>query len=539
MGPSGAGKSSLLNVLAGRVAHGGDKTITGSITVDGQAIDPFAYRKQIAYVMQDDAISPTSTPREALTFSASLRLARGTSKEKIKLVVNTMIEDLGLTGCADRMVGGGLIKGISGGERKRTSVGVELVTDPSLVFLDEPTSGLDAYSAHQCVSLLKKLSSSGKCTVLCTIHQPSSEVFLQFDSAILLKSGRVVYGGPVLGVQKHFNSCGYPVPDLTNPADHAMFTVQIVDDAEMDKVGLFQIEDASKGFSGSFDGDDSGGIVPVVTATFMTQLSWLMRREMNGLVRDKGALVGRFGITIFLNLLFGLIFRNAGNRDDSQEGFFYDHFGALTMVTISSMFGAAQPTLLEFPQQRPIFLREYSTGTYSIMPYFISKVCFEVPLAFVQSLVQWLVVYWLISFRGSFILLLLASFALGLASASIAVLMGCAVADVKTATELMPVVFVPQMLFAGFFVSTDQIPSYLRWAQYLCSLKYAMNILSIIEFGDGACQEGAEGACKALLDSNEIEEDKWWAYVLVLAALFFGFRIIGARVLTIKATTVF
>ena len=116
MGPSGAGKSSLLNVLAGRVAHGGDKTITGSITVDGQAIDPFAYRKQIAYVMQDDAISPTSTPREALTFSASLRLARGTSKEKIKLVVNTMIEDLGLTGCADRMVGGGLIKGISGGE---------------------------------------------------------------------------------------------------------------------------------------------------------------------------------------------------------------------------------------------------------------------------------------------------------------------------------------------------------------------------------------------------------------------------------------
>jgi hypothetical protein len=127
------------------------------------------------------------------------------------------------------------------------------------------------------------------------------------------------------------------------------------------------------------------------------------------------------------------------------------------MVTISSMFGAAQPTLLAFPEQRPIFLREYSTGTYSIMPYFISKVCFEFPLAFAQSLVQWLVVYWLISFRGSFMLLLLASFALGLASASIAVLMGCAVADVKTASELLPVVFVPQMLFAGFFVSTDQV----------------------------------------------------------------------------------
>ena len=150
------------------------------------------------------------------------------------------------------------------------------------------------------------------------------------------------------------------------------------------------------------------------------------------------------------------------------------------MVTISSMFGAAQPTLLAFPSQRPIFLREYSTGTYSIMPYFISKVCFEVPLAFAQSLVQWLVVYWLIGFKGNFVLLLLASWGLGLASASVAVLLGCAVADVKTATELMPVLLVPQMLFAGFFVSTDQIPEYLRWAQYLCSLKYAMNILSII-----------------------------------------------------------
>ena len=96
-------------------------------------------------------------------------------------------------------------------------------------------------------------------------------------------------------MQKHFNSCGYPVPDLTNPADHAMFTVQIIDDTEMEKVGLFQIEDASKVRSTSFEGDDSGGIVPVVAATFMTQLAWLMRREMNGLVRDKAALIGRFG----------------------------------------------------------------------------------------------------------------------------------------------------------------------------------------------------------------------------------------------------
>mmetsp|Transcript_4023 Transcript_4023/g.8458 ORF Transcript_4023/g.8458 Transcript_4023/m.8458 type:complete len:489 (-) Transcript_4023:76-1542(-) len=488
--------------------------------------------------MQDDAISPTSTPREALTFSASLRLGGGATKEKIKAMVDSMLKELGLEECADRMVGGELIKGISGGERKRTSVGVELVTDPSLVFLDEPTSGLDSYSAHQCISLLKKLAGSGRCTVLCTIHQPSSEVFLQFDNTIVLKSGRVVFGGPLRSMTDHFSSCGYPVPELTNIADHAMFVIQINSDKVLEEAGMFQAEDEPRASEVSLN-DKASDLSPEVTSTFMTQLSWLVSREKDSLVRDKAALIGRFGITIFLNLLFGLIFRDAGAKDDSNEGNFYDHFGALTMVTISSMFGAAQPTLLAFPSQRPIFLREYSTGTYAIMPYFISKVAFEVPLAFAQSLTQWIVVYWLIGFKGSFILLLLSSWALGLASASVAVLMGCAVSDIKTATELMPVVFVPQMLFAGFFVSTESIPVYLRWAQYLCSLKYAMNVLSIVEFGSGTCQAGAEAQCKALLSGNEIEEDLWWFYILVLAGLFTLFRAVGAYVLTVKATTVF
>jgi len=167
----------------------------------------------------------------------------------------------------------------------------------SLVFLDEPTSGLDSYSAHQCVSLLKKLSSSGRCTVLCTIHQPSSEVFLQFDNAIVLKSGRVIYGGPVVDMQTHFSTCGFPVPDLTNPADHAMFTVQINEDAELEKAGLFQIEAGKVERTSTTGGGDAKGkdIEPVVTASFMTQLDWLMRREMNALVRDKAALIGRFG----------------------------------------------------------------------------------------------------------------------------------------------------------------------------------------------------------------------------------------------------
>ena len=134
MGPSGAGKSSLLNVLAGRSAPAPGITIQGKVTVGGKVINPVAFRKNIAYVMQDDALLATATPREAIKFSATMRLPDSYSPEKIDQLVENMLDELGIRVCADVMIGGALIKGISGGQRKRTSVGVELVTEPKVFY---------------------------------------------------------------------------------------------------------------------------------------------------------------------------------------------------------------------------------------------------------------------------------------------------------------------------------------------------------------------------------------------------------------------
>ena len=139
MGPSGSGKSSLLNVLAGRSASGGNVKVHGTVKVDGVKINPVQYRTQIAYVMQDDALMATATPREALRFSAALRLT-GVTSEEIEQAVSHTLKALGIEECADTFIGNQLIKGISGGQRKRTSVGLELICRPSLLFLDEPTS---------------------------------------------------------------------------------------------------------------------------------------------------------------------------------------------------------------------------------------------------------------------------------------------------------------------------------------------------------------------------------------------------------------
>jgi ABC-type lipoprotein export system ATPase subunit len=141
MGPSGAGKSSLLNVLAGRSRSTAKLNVQSEIRMNEYLVDPtnIEVRKQIAFVAQDDSLSFTATPREAIRFSAKLRLPRITTDNEIEELADRMLAELGLKDCADTMIGGSLIKGISGGERKRTSVGVELVTKPSLVFLDGET----------------------------------------------------------------------------------------------------------------------------------------------------------------------------------------------------------------------------------------------------------------------------------------------------------------------------------------------------------------------------------------------------------------
>eukprot|EP00438_Fugacium_kawagutii_P014394 Skav221734 [mRNA] locus=scaffold542:423455:424120:- [translate_table: standard] len=175
MGPSGAGKTSLLNVLAGRVRSRGKVSVNGSILLDGNPISGTALRKRIAYVMQMDILTPTQTVRESLWFSANLRLPNSYSKQDKLDLVDKMLKDLGLEKCADTYIGDDMIRGVSGGEKKRACVGIELIMKPKLIFLDEPTSGLDSYAAHNVVQRLKDMAHNDGCNVLCTIHQPSSE----------------------------------------------------------------------------------------------------------------------------------------------------------------------------------------------------------------------------------------------------------------------------------------------------------------------------------------------------------------------------
>ena len=220
VGPSGAGKSSLLDVLSGRKNTG---TVQGTVLVNGLAPDR-DFKRRTGYVTQDDCLMGNLTVRETFRFHAALKMPRGTTAEQREQRIQAVLDELALTRVADQYVGTQFRRGVSGGEKKRVSIGCELLTDPALLFLDEPTSGLDAFNSLSVLKTLRRLAERGR-TVICTIHQPRSSIYELFDQLMVLSLGRTVYFGPAAQVTPYFDHLGYHCPQYSNPADFLIDTV--------------------------------------------------------------------------------------------------------------------------------------------------------------------------------------------------------------------------------------------------------------------------------------------------------------------------
>ncbi|CAN0901809.1 ABC transporter G family member 15 [Linum grandiflorum] len=215
MGPSGSGKTTLLDALAGRLP--GNVVMTGNILLNGK-------KKRlgsggVGYVRQENTLLGTLTVRETIKYSACLRLPSTMTKEEIDDIAEGTLMEMGLQDCADRFIGNWHLRGISGGEKKRLSIALEILTKPQLLFLDEPTTGLDSASAFFVVQTLRNIALDGR-TVIASIHQPSSEVFALFDELYLLSGGETVYSGEARRATEFFAQAGFPCPIRRNPSDH-------------------------------------------------------------------------------------------------------------------------------------------------------------------------------------------------------------------------------------------------------------------------------------------------------------------------------
>ncbi|VAI82045.1 unnamed protein product [Triticum turgidum subsp. durum] len=217
MGPSGAGKTTLLSAIAGKAT--GCAT-TGTILINGKQEPIRAYKKIIGFVPQDDIVHGNLTVQENLWFNARCRLPVEMSQAEKVLVVERVIESLGLQPVRDSLVGTVEKRGISGGQRKRVNVGLEMVMEPSVLILDEPTSGLDSASSLLLLRALRREAMEGV-NISMVVHQPSYTLYNMFDDLILLaKGGMPVYHGPVKKVEEYFKGLGIVVPDRVNPPDY-------------------------------------------------------------------------------------------------------------------------------------------------------------------------------------------------------------------------------------------------------------------------------------------------------------------------------
>ncbi|KFH02081.1 ATP-binding cassette G family transporter ABCG77 [Toxoplasma gondii VAND] len=225
LGPSGAGKSTFLSVLCGRLKKG----VGGLIDINGEPA-PARMKKIVGYVMQQEYFFGNLTVEETLMYTARLRLGKKTSFAEKKARVEEVINSMKLNKCRGTRVGSAFCRGLSGGELKRLNIANELLLHPSLFLLDEPTSGLDASISTALLDMLKQLTRANRCTTVCTIHQPNSNVFMRFDRVIFLKDGHIVYQGKPSDVCAYFSSLNFHCPEGWNIADYALHVISASDD---------------------------------------------------------------------------------------------------------------------------------------------------------------------------------------------------------------------------------------------------------------------------------------------------------------------
>lgn len=424
MGPSGSGKSTLLDALAGRLAANAFQS--GSIMLNG--------RKQklsfgtAAYVTQDDTLIGTLTVRETIAYSARLRLPdKMPWSEKSTLVESTLVE-MGLQECANTPIGNWHLRGISGGEKRRVSIGLEILMRPRLLFLDEPTSGLDSASAFFVTQTLRSLARDGR-TVIASVHQPSSEVFELFDSLYLLSGGKTVYFGKASQACEFFEQAGFPCPPFRNPSDHFLrcinsdfdkvkatlkgsmrLRIERSDDP-LDKITTsqatqtliekyqcsehYQAAQARVHEISQIRGTvlDSGGS----QASFLMQCYVLTRRSFINMSRDAGYYWLRLVIYIFLTLCIGTIYLNVGTSYNSilARGACASFvFGFVTFMSIGGF-----PSFVE---DMKVFQRERMNGHYGVVAFVVGNTLSGTPYLLMISIISGTVCYYMVRLHPGF-----------------------------------------------------------------------------------------------------------------------------------------
>ncbi|MEW5315593.1 MAG: hypothetical protein WDW38_007010 [Sanguina aurantia] len=472
MGPSGSGKTTLLNTLACRLDR--NTRVTGEFRLNGQPYSIGDLKKIAGYVMQDDLLNGNLTCQETLSYTAQLRLPPSMEKEEKVMRVSRVLQQVGLEHARNTIVGSPMKKGISGGERKRLCVAMELLTQPLLLFLDEPTSGLDSVTALSLVTLLKRLADAKACTVVCTIHQPQSKIFKLFDHLLLLKMGSIVYSGSAQSALTFFAESGFPVPVHENPADHFLDVISpnlsdsIVSIAEKERALINNYRPPKVDL---LYGADQPLFLPREQTPWGHQFLVLLRRSIKEQWRKKNIILVQLLQAVVMAVLIGTAFLHIGDGQSSavrrQPVLFF-------CVINQGMFGALI-VINSFPAERMLVLRERAAGTYYVSAYFLAKTTAETFTQVLSPVLFTIVVYFLIGLQpvaSKFFIFMAFMVLSSLAATSLALMVSAIGRTTDMSVTILPMVLEICRLFGGFFLSPANLPKYFSWLDALSYAKY-------------------------------------------------------------------
>lgn len=550
MGPSGAGKSTLLNILSGYWEAG----VHGALTENGRPRDPEEFRRRSCYIMQDDKLQPLLTVQETMFVAANLKLPSRMSPSEKGTRVKAILKALGLYDVRRTRSGK-----LSGGQRKRLAVALELVRNPPVMFFDEPTSGLDSLSSKQMVALLRELAREGR-TVVCTIHQPSATLMEMFDHLYAVADGRCVYQGAVKGLLPFLEGNGLRCPPYHNPADYLLEVSRgehgdVIDDLVM-RSGNGNCQDWRRNAACEDARSPARPLSPPATptdglclgprsqggytASFSTQVCVLLRRAYLISSRDRQLTYSRVGLHLLIALIIGTLYFGIG-RDAHHM---LDNFNYLFFSIMFNMFTAFSSMVVAFADELPIVTREHFNRWYSVKSYLLAVTLADLPVQLLATFIYTLVTFYMTaqpaeSFR--FGLFLAMCYLVSLVAQSCGMLVSAAL-ELKNACIFGPFAISPFLIFSGFFVHMKDAAPYMRWLFHTSFLKYGLEGVAHAVFGyDRGKMQCSSDYChfvqpQKFLDQVGMDEARMTVDAVVLISLYFAIRLTTYAALVVRVS---
>jgi len=551
MGPSGAGKTTLLDVLAQRKNIG---SITGEVLIDG-AVTGGGFAASIGYCEQTDVHMHSQTVFETVQFSARLRYTGNDEKAAMAAHIDRTMKVLDLVDIANE-----LVENLSQAQAKRVTIAIEYVVSPPVIFLDEPTSGLDSAGADEVMTAIANIAKEG-CSVVCTIHQPSTRIFDRCSHLLLLKRGGIqVYFGPTGDRSKtllnHFKNLGYTIPNQQNPADVVLDIASSKLKSKDDDRSLpDQFKDTKLGIKLKKDLKKlhKNPAPPAkrskrYNASFALQLSLNSARWWRYFWRQPIEFTLGFIRTLFVSLLLGLTYlQTANDQTGANERVNLVFFSALFANLFA--FGIIPRTY----ETRAVYYREKSAGMYSSISYVLGMVLLDLPTILITVVVSSTIVYILAGLNPTFtayLFYMLGSFGLMLATSAFALAVSFLTPNIAVGNLSFSAFLTLNFLTAGFITVRSAMPNWFGWWYWISFIHYSLEALSINELKDRVFEcPGNVGAIpisfqsesgmnvtqfycpitngNIIIDAFEMNVDLKWIDMVVLYGIYFVFVIIA------------